>query len=385
MLFSVRHMVQIIAVLLAAISTPSAQALEPIRIGAFLAISGPASYLGEPELNMLQLQIERLNARGGVLGRPLELIYYDTRGKGGEARDAVRRLIRDDKADILIGGTTSGSSMAVIPLVQRAQIPFLSLAGATAIVDPVKSWVFKTPHTDRMAVARVFNDMHTRGIRRVALISGSGGFGKSGRRQALDQAAGYEIEIIADESYGPRDLDISQQLKRIFANEYIDAVFNIGFGEGPVMVTRELRKLNRTLPLYQSHGIASARFIELAGPAAEGIRLPAAAMLVSDQLPPGSPQRVLVDSIKTEYWRRYGSEPSAFAGYAYDGLMLAVQALRDAQTLNPFAVRHALERIRGYQGTGGVVNMSPDDHLGLGLDAFKMLEIRNGRWTLLPQ
>ena len=149
------------------------------------------------------------------------------------------------------------------------------------------------------------------------------------------------------------------------------------------MVTRELRKVNSTVPLYQSHGVASSRFIELAGPAAEGIRLPAAGMLVSDQLSAETPQGALMIRLKAEYWKRYGSDASPFAGYAYDALMLAVQALRDAQTVNPFAVRRALEQIRGYTGTAGVINMSAADHLGLSLDAFRMLEIRDGHWALL--
>lgn len=369
-------------VLLFCFFAATASAQDPVRIGSFLALTGPASYLGQPELKTLQLYIDRLNAEGGVLGRPLELAYYDTGGSAGKARQAVRQLIAQDKVDILIGGTTSGASMAVIPLVTRAQIPFISLAGATAIIAPTRRWIFKTPHTDRMAVAKVFNDMHSRGIRRIALISGRGGFGRSGRRQALEQAAGYEIEIVADESYGPVDLQIDRQRRKIFSTEYLDAIFNIGFGEGPAMVTRELRRNHPGIRLYQSHGVASKRYIELAGHAAEGVLLPAAALLVVDQLPADSYQRTLLIDYQRRYWQRYGEPVSTFGGHAWDALMLAVQAIRDAQTLNPFAVRDALERVRGFVGTGGVVNMHSKDHLGLGVDAFKMLEIRRGQWTL---
>ncbi|MCV6587772.1 MAG: ABC transporter substrate-binding protein [Marinobacterium sp.] len=358
-------------------------ALEPVRIGAFLALSGPAAYLGEPELKVLQLYISRINAEGGVLGREIQLIHYDTGGRAGEARKAVRTLVHDSKVHVLIGGTTSGASMAVIPLIQRARTPFISLAGSSAIVEPVKSWVFKTPHTDKMAVARVFNELRARRLHRVALISGRGGFGKSGRRQALDQAAEYKIAIVADENYEPGDTNIQRQLQRIAALPHVDAVFNIGFGEGPAMVTRQLRAVDPETPLYQSHGVASQQFITLAGDAAEGVRLPAAGLLVADQLPEGSPQRDVMRLLQQVYRERYGSDVSTFGGHAYDALMLAVQALRDAQTLNPFAVRHALERIRGYTGTGGEVNMTPKDHLGLSPEALQMLEIRNGRWVLL--
>ncbi len=380
--YSVIRMASQMLILLLAIVATAASAMEAVRIGSFLALSGPAAYLGQPELKTLQLYIDKLNAEGGVLGRSLELVYYDTGGSAGEARKAVKRLINKDKVDFLIGGTTSGASMAVIPLVTRAKIPFISLAGANAIVEPVKHWVFKTPHTDRMAVAKVFDDMHSRGIRRVALISGRGGFGKSGRRQALDLAAGYDIEIIADESYGPVDQEIDRQRRRIFSQEDIDVVFNIGFGEGPAMVTKQLRRHHPGVALYQSHGVASQRYIELAGQAVESVRLPAAALLVADQLPEQNAQRELLLDFRRYYWNHYGEPVSTFGGHAWDALMLAVQAMRDAQTLNPFAVRDALERVHGFIGTGGVVNMSPDDHLGLGVDAFKMLEIRQGHWVL---
>lgn len=369
-------------VLLSVLCSTGASGQDTVRIGSFLALTGPAAYLGQPELKTLRLYIDKLNAEGGVLGRSLELVYYDTGGSAGEARKAVRQLVTQDKVDILIGGTTSGASMAVIPLVIRAQLPFISLAGATAIVEPVKHWVFKTPHTDRMAVAKVFNDMHSRGIRRIALISGRGGFGRSGRRHALDLAPGYEIEIVADESYGPIDQQIDKQRRKLFSAEYIDAVFNIGFGEGPAMVTRELRRHHPGIKLYQSHGVASERYIELAGPAAEHVRLPAAALLVADQLSDQSPQRALLMEYRRQYWNRYGEPVSTFGGHARDALMLAVQAIRGAQTLNPFAVRGALETVQGFVGTGGVVNMSPEDHLGLGIDAFKMLEIKQGEWVL---
>ena len=148
------------------------------------------------------------------------------------------------------------------------------------------------------------------------------------------------------------------------------------------MVTRQVRAQFGTIPLYQSHGVASARYIELSGQAAEGVRLPAAPLLISEQLPLGGRQQNVLSALQYAYQSRYQRQISAFGGHAYDALMLFVQAVRDAQTLNPFAIRHALERIRGYVGTGGVVNMSPEDHLGLGLDSFKMLEIRGGQWVL---
>jgi branched-chain amino acid transport system substrate-binding protein len=133
-----------------------AQAADPIKIGSFLTVTGPASFLGDPELKTLQVYVEEINAKGGVKGRKIELIHYDT---GGDAKDAVsfvKRLIKSDKVDLLIGGTTTGDTMAVIPDVEKEGIPFISLAGAVEIIEPVKKWAFKTPHTDRMAAAKIF-------------------------------------------------------------------------------------------------------------------------------------------------------------------------------------------------------------------------------------
>jgi len=355
----------------------------PIRIGAFLAATGPAAFLGDPEQKTLELYVEKLNAVGGLLGRKLQLVSYDSAGDAEKARTFAKRLIEQDKVDVIVGGSTTGETMAVVPLVEQAGVPFISLAGAVVIIEPVKKWVFKTPHTDRMACEKVFVDMKARGASRVALISGSGGFDKSMRAECLKVARGHGIEIVADETYGAGDTDMTAQLTKIKGTAGVQAVLNAGFGQGPAIVTKNYRQLGLAQPLYQSHGVASKQFIALAGEAAEGVRLPAAALLIAATLPDADVQKKVVVDYKREYEGRYKSEISTFGGHAYDGLMLAVEAIRRAGSTNKEAVRSALESIRGYVGTGGVVNMSPQDHMGLDLSAFRMLEVRKGDWTLV--
>ncbi|HEY4773552.1 MAG TPA: ABC transporter substrate-binding protein [Xanthobacteraceae bacterium] len=367
--------------LAAAFAAPGAQAQEPIRIGAFLAVTGPAAFLGDPEQKTLELYIEKLNAAGGVLGRKLALVSYDTAGDAEKARTFAKRLIEQDKVDVIVGGTTTGETMAVVPMVEQAEIPFISLAGAVVIVEPVKKWVFKTPHTDRMACEKIFADMTSRGARRIALISGSGGFDKSMRAQCLAAAKGRGIEIVADESYGPGDKDMTVQLTKIKNTAGVQAVLNAGFGEGPAIVTRNYRQLGIAAPLYQSHGVASKEYIKLSGAAAEGVRLPAAALLIAESLPDSDPQKKVVLAYKREYESRFNSEVSTFGGHAYDGLMLAVEAMKKAGTTEKTKVRDALQSIRGWMGTAGVFNLSPTDHMGLDLSAFRMLEVRKGAWT----
>ncbi|MGB7540909.1 MAG: ABC transporter substrate-binding protein, partial [Burkholderiales bacterium] len=340
-------------------------------------------FLGDPEQKTLELYVEKLNAAGGVLGRRLQVISYDDGGDAEKARTFGKRLIEEDKVDVLVGGSTTGTTMAVVPLAEAAGIPFISLAGAVVIIEPVKKWVFKTPHTDRMACEKIFVDMRSRNLSRVALISGPGGFDKSMRGECLKVARQHGVDVVADETYGAGDTDMTAQLTKIKNAPGVQAVLNAGFGQGPALVTKNFRQLGITMPLYQSHGVASKEFIKLAGDAAEGVRLPASALLVAESLPDSDPQKKVVVGYKREYEGRFKSEVSTFGGHAYDGLMLVAEAMKKAGTTDKAKVRDALESLRGYMGTAGVVNMSAQDHMGLDLSAFRMLEVRRGDWSLV--
>jgi len=363
-------------------ATGPLSAAEPIKIGSFLSVTGPASFLGDPEKRTLELYAEKINAAGGVLGRKIELVIYDDGGDANNARTFATRLVESDKVVAVVGGTTTATTMAAIPVFEDAQIPFISLAGGIEIVDPVKPFTFKTPHTDKMACEKIFEDVKKRGFSKVGMISSTAGFGASMRNQCLKVAPERGIQIVADERYAPGDTDTTPQLNKIKASG-AEVIVNADFGQGPAIVTRNVRQLGLELPLYQSHGVASKSFIDLAGPAAEGVRLPAAAMLVPEQLPDSDPQKKVVLDYKITYESTQKQPVSTFGGHAYDGLMLLVQAIQRAGTTDGVKVRDALQATKGFVGTGGVVNMSATDHMGLDLSAFRMLEIRNGTWKLL--
>ncbi len=358
-----------------------AHAADPIKIGTFLAVTGPASFLGDPELKTLQMLIADLNAKGGILGRPLKLIHYDTGGNAREAVSFVKRLIKKDNVDLLIGGTTSGDTLAVLPDVEKEGVPFISLAAAVEITEPTRKWVFKVAPTDRMAVARIFADLRQRGFSKIALITGDGGFDKSGRAQILKLAPEYGITLVADESYSNKDADMTAQLTKIRATD-AQAILNFGFGQAPAIVTKNIKQLGITLPLYHSHGVASQTFIDLAGQAAEGVRLPAAALVVAEQLPDHDPQKPLLLAYKQQYETQHGPV-STFGGHGYDSLMIAKAAIERAGGVDKAKVRDQIEKTQGFIGTAGVFNLSPEDHMGLGPDAFKMVEIRNGAWKII--
>lgn len=356
---------------------------QSVKVGSFLSVTGAASFLGDPEQKTLHLYIDKLNKSGGLLGRKLELISYDDGSEASKANSFAKRLIDDDRVDFIIGGTTTGASMAVIPLMEKAGMPFISLAGGISIVEPVKKWVFKVPHTDRMAAEKVLADMKKRKLLKVALLSESSGFGQSGRKETLAAASRFGIEIVADETYNAKDTDMTAQLTKIGGVAGVQAVFVFGLGQGPALVAKNIGQLAIKLPVYQSHGVASIEFIKLAGPAAEGTRLPAAALLVADKLPASDVQKSLVTEYTRSYQERYKGDVSTFGGHAYDALLLYVAAVKKANSFDKEKVRSALESTQGFIGTGGVVNMSASDHLGLDKTAFRMLEIRNGDWSMV--
>ena len=372
----------VISAALFALGAPT-QAADSIKIGTFLAVTGPAAFLGDPELKTLQLYVGAINQQGGLLGKPVELIHYDTGGNAKEAVNFFKRLVKKDQVDIIVGGSSSGESLAVMPLAEEEQIPFISMAGAVKIIEPVQKWTFKTPHTDRMAAAKIYTDMKRRGLTKVALISGDGGFDKSGREESLKLAPEYGITIVADESYGNKDTDMTAQLTKI-RDSGAQAILNFGFGTGPAIVTKNLRQLGIELPLYQSHGVASKKYIELAGAAAEGVRLPAAALLVPEKLADTDPQKPVLLAYQQKYQAAHG-DVSTFGGHAYDALFIVVEAIKRAGTTDKAKVRDEIEKTQGFPGTAGIFNMSPLDHMGLGLDAFKLLEIRNGDWTIVEE
>ena len=379
-----QHLAATAAIGLCAAVGATFPASAQIKIGSVLSVTGPASFLGDPEKKTLEMYVAEINAKGGVNGQKLQLIVYDDAGNANNARTFATRLVEEDKIDAMVGGSTTGSTLAMMPVFEEAKIPFISLAGAIQIIEPVRKWTFKTPHTDRMACEKIFADLKSRNLTNIALISGTGGFGKSMSAECHKVAGPAGIKIVIEETYGPRDSDMTPQLTKIHNAAGVQAVVNPGFGQGPAIVTRNYHQLGIKLPFYQSHGVCSKEYIKLSGPAAEGVRLPCAALLIADKLPASDPQKPVVVAYSHAYQQKTGQAVSTFGGHAYDGLMILTQAMQRAKSADKAKVRDEIEKTKGYIGTGGIVNMSPTDHLGLNLSAFHMLEIKGGDWTLVP-
>jgi len=354
----------------------------PYKIGGIFAITGPASFLGEPERNSMELLAEQINARGGVNGHPIELVIYDTEGDETKAVLNASKLIEKDNVLAIVGPSLSGTTLAVVPIVEKAEVPLVSCAASVKITSPVKKWVFKTPQTDVMAVAKIYEYMKGQGIQKIAILTVSNAFGDSGRQQLLQQAPDYGFEIVTDERFGPKDTDMTPPLTKIRTLKP-EAIICWGTNPGPAVIAKNMRQLGIDTPLYQSHGVASKKFIELAGEAADGIILPAGKILVASNLPDSDAQKSTLLKYIADYEGKYNMEVSGFGGYAWDGLEILAQALEKVGD-DRAKIRDEIERVTGYVGVSGIFRFSPQDHNGLNKEeAFVMVKIEDGDWQVI--
>lgn len=377
--------VKVINFVLAAVtllfSTTVFAAAPPIKIGALFAVTGPAAFLGEPERNSAKMVIDEINKAGGVKGRKLELVAYDTTGDATKAVQLATKLIKDDKVVAIIGPSTTGETMAVIPVAEKEQVPLISCSAGSKITDPVKKWVFKTAQNDALAVGKIYEYLQKNKQTKVSILTVSDGFGASGREQLKQQASKYGITIVSDDTYGPKDTDMTAQLTKI-RGAHSQAIICWGTNPGPAVIAKNARQLGIKTPMFMSHGVSSKKFIELAGEAAEGIKLPSGKVVVADLLPGSDRQKKSLMAFVKDYQKHYRAEGDHFGGHAWDAVMLIKHAV-EAGADTTAAIRDQLEKTRGFAGIGGSFNYSGQDHAGLGKDAFVLVEVKNKDWVIV--
>lgn len=351
------------------------------KVGGIFSSTGRASFLGDPEQKTMEMMVENINAAGGIDGHKLEAIIYDSEGDPAKAVSAVNKLIHKDKVLAIIGPSTTPTTLAIVNFVEKAQVPLISCAAGIKITTPIKPWVFKTAQSDMLAVAAVYQHIQKAGIKKIGIITVANAFGESGKNQLLSQAKDFGLEVVQDESFGAKDTDMTTQLTKIKAASP-EAIICWGTNPGPAVVAKNAKQLKLDIPLYQSHGVASPKFIELAGNAAEGILLPTGKILVTELLDDTDSQKALLQKYQADYSAKYQGNVSGFGGYAYDAMNLLAGALQGSDG-DKNKIRDALEATQGYVGATGEFNFSKEDHNGLSPAAFVMVEIKDGTWKLI--
>jgi branched-chain amino acid transport system substrate-binding protein len=356
---------------------------KPYKVGAVFSVTGSFSVLGEPERRTAEMLAEEINKKGGISGHPLQLILYDDESDETKTVLAVKRLIKKDKVPVIIGPTASGNTMAVVKVCNESQIPLISCASSIKIVTPVeeRKWIFKVAPSDSHSVEKIYEFLLKKGVKKVAIMTVSTGYGASGREELQRLAPKMGITIVADERYGPDDTNLTAQLTRIRGTE-AQAIINWSVGPTQILAVKNWKELGMTaITFVQSHGFASTRNIELAGGAAEGVFCPLGRVNIPNLLSATDPQKKVVMAYNAAYLERFQEPLSAFGGHAWDSLTLAVEAL-GAVGPNPAKIRSYIENRKNFIGQGGVFNFSPADHCGLTKDAFVMVVVKEGTWAL---
>ena len=357
---------------------------EPIRIGAVLSTTGPVGFIGDPQLKTLELHVKRLNEAGGILGRRIALTVYDDQSDPNNANTFAKRLIESDKVDVMLGGTVTPTALAMVPHAERAGVPFVATGASLTLVDPVKKWVFKTPHSDRMVAERILQDMKERGIARIAMLSETSGFGQSGRKEILAAAERFGIKVLGEETFGPKDTDVTPQFTKLRNLQDAQAMLVFcGAGSSPAVAIRNYAQMGMKLPVYMPHAAVNKEFIKLGGPVTEGVRMPTTGFVVPEALPDSDPQKKPSLDYYRTFKEAYGVDASPFGGNVADALAIAVDGIRRAGTTDKAKVRDAIEATSGLVGMNGIFTMSAKDHNGLRTDSLRMIEVRNAHFVLV--
>ena len=353
---------------------------ETIKVGAVLAVTGPASFLGGPEARTLEMMVEEVNAKGGINGNKIELLIKDTAGNPEKAISFAKQLLEEEKVTAVLGPSSSGETMALKKIFEAAKTPLISCAAAEAIVNPVASWVFKTPQNDSFAARKIFIEMNKLGIEKIAVLVDNSGFGKAGKEQLLKIAPEYKIEVVEAEVYDAKATDLSAVVAKIKANAAVQGLINWSVVPAQSIVVKNIRQAAWDVPIFQSHGFGNIKYVEAAGAAAEGVIFPAGRLLMADLLPDGHPQKALLVKYVKDYEGKYKETASTFGGHGYDSFLILSKAIEVAGP-DKAKIRVAIEGLKDLPGTGGIYNFSAADHNGLTMDAFEMMTVKDGKFV----
>ncbi len=373
-----------VAACIIVLSASSVMAAGTIKVGAILAITGPASFLGAPEAKTLEMMVDDINAKGGINGTKVELVIKDSGGSPEKAVSFAKQLIDEDKVFAILGPSTSGETMAIKNIAEEGKTVLLSCAAAEDIVNPLAKYVFKTPQMDKHAVIRIFQQMKKMGISKIGVLSSNTGFGGAGKKQIEKLAPENGIQVVISEVYDKAATDLTAEVTKVKAAN-VQAIVNWSIEPAQAIVIKNARQIGLTIPIFQSHGFGNIKYVQAAGAAAEGVIFPAGRLLVVDVLSDKNPQKKVLESYKKEYEAKYKEDVSTFGGHAYDAMKILEQAIIAAGSVNKDKVRTTIENMKGLVGTAGIFNFAPADHNGLDLNAFEMLTVKDGKFTVLEK
>ncbi|MGE7691270.1 ABC transporter substrate-binding protein [Lysinibacillus sp. NPDC097214] len=367
------------------VSTSTEASANSIKIAGIFSASGGAAALGEPEMQTLKMLVDQTNADGGINGRKIDLVTYDDKSDQNEAILSMKKALTQDKVSMVIGGTTSGNSLAMLPLAEQNQVPYISVAASKQIYmnenGEARKWVFKMPQDDQQAVERILQYLKDHNLTKVAWLNVANSFGTGGHEEFVQYMEKYGVESVIEDEFEATVTDAKPLLTRVKkANP--DAIIVWGTVQESAVVIKNIRELGLDMPVLASHGVATDQFIEVAGAAANDIVLPTGKLLIADKLEDSNPQKELLKAYNEAFTAKYNKPASTFGAYAADAFSIATKAI-EVKGSDSAALRDYIEQELGeYVGLTGTFNITADNHMGLSPDSFAMVRIVDGKWTL---
>jgi branched-chain amino acid transport system substrate-binding protein len=365
-----------------------------INVGVTLSATGPAASLGIPEKNTVALLPTT------IAGQKVNYIVLDDASDTTTAVKNTRKLIAENKVDVVIGSTTSPNSLAMIDVVAEAETPMIAMAASSRIIEPMdgkRYWVFKTPQNDAQMATAIVQHMTDNNVKTVAYIGFADAYGEGWWNEFSKIAEARKIQIVANERFNRADTSVTGQVLKILAAKP-DAVLIGGAGTPAALPQKSLKEKGYKGIMYQTHGVANADFLRVCGKDCEGTFLPAGPVLVAAQLPESNPIKKVALEYVVKYEAAHGKGTvSTFGAHAWDAGKLLVnavpEALKKAQPGTPEfrkALRDALEnttqpnrRARGFQHEPAGSSRLRPAVAGDGQDRRGKLEARAVRFRLL--
>ncbi|OWT56922.1 ABC transporter substrate-binding protein [Candidimonas nitroreducens] len=360
-----------------------------VKVGITVSSTGPAASLGIPERNTVALLPTE------VAGQKVEYIVLDDGTDTTNAVKNMRKLITDDKVDVVIGSSVTPSSMAMVDVAGETKTPMISVAASAKLVEPVegpRKWVFKTPQNDQLMADALADAMAKQHIKTLGFIGFSDAYGDSWLAVMKAAAQAKGIKLVDAEKYGRTDTSVTGQALKLIAAKP-DGILIAGAGTPSALPVRELKSRGYKGIIYQTHGAANNDVLRVCGKDCNGMYLPAGPLLVADQLPDSNPVKKSAVTYEKAYDAKYGAGTmNTFGGHMWDAGHLIAAAIPGALKTGAkpgtpqfrAALRDALEQIKNLPESQGVFNMSPTDHAGFDKRARVMVKVVDGKWVYQP-
>jgi branched-chain amino acid transport system substrate-binding protein len=380
----------------------SAPTVTPVRqgtvykIGFMAAVTGPSSSLGEPERDVALMMQKQLDAQGGITGpdgvvHPVKVIIMDSEGSGDVAVPVAKKLINDEGVAVIIGPTASAETMALIPVVQEAEIPMISMASSSGIVEPVaqRKWVFKVAQSNKHTSPWQARYAKAKGLTKIANVYVNNAYGEDGAAAIRETAKAEGLEIVLETTFEATDTDMTAQITKIKASG-AQAVLVTAIPPAAAIFTKQYRELSMAMPLLHNSGVGMKSFIDLSGSAnAEGVIFPIGKVVAVESLPDSDPQKAVLKTFVADYQAATGKFPNQFAAHSWDCFQIVLNVLKtlpDGLSVKDqrIKLRDGIENTRGFVGADGVFNFSSTDHVGLSLNDVVLVRIQNGQWVYFP-